>query len=112
MNRLTVAGATALTIATLAIAAPQQAVAGSGDVAAGLLGGFAVGAFVGSVLGPPAPVIVRACAGLCGGAAAGVCGTAVLLDPRPAGLGRLPLGAAAHPGLRLIAGRREPKLRR
>jgi hypothetical protein len=58
MNRLTVAGATALTIVTMAVAAPQQAVAGSGDVAAGLLGGFAVGAFVGSVLGPPAPVIV------------------------------------------------------
>ena len=58
MNRLTVASATALTIATLVVAAPQQAFAGSGDVAAGLLGGFALGAFVGSALGPPAPIIV------------------------------------------------------
>jgi hypothetical protein len=52
MNRLTVACAAA-TIAILA----QPAHAGSGDVAAGLLGGFAVGAFVGSVLGAP-PVYV------------------------------------------------------
>jgi hypothetical protein len=58
MNRLTVAGATAMTIAVLAMAAPHPVRAGSGDVAAGLLGGFAVGAFVGSVLGPPAPVYV------------------------------------------------------
>ena len=58
MNRLTVAGATAVALAVLAVAAPHQASAGSGDVAAGLLGGFAVGAFVGSVLGPPAPVYV------------------------------------------------------
>ena len=58
MNRLTVAGATAVTIAVLAVAAPHRANAGSGDVAAGLLGGFAVGAFVGAVLGPPAPVYV------------------------------------------------------
>ncbi len=58
MNRLTVAGVSALVNATMALAAPQQALAGSGDVAAGLLGGFALGAFVGSVLGPPAPVIV------------------------------------------------------
>jgi len=57
MNRLTVACATAVTVAVLAVAAPHQARAGSGDVAAGLLGGFAVGAFVGSVLGAP-PVYV------------------------------------------------------
>lgn len=62
MKRLTVAGATALTIAVMAVV-PQQAQAGSGDVAAGLLGGFALGAFVGSALGPPvvvapAPVVV------------------------------------------------------
>jgi hypothetical protein len=58
MNRLSVAGAAALTVAVIAIAVPRPALAGSGDVAAGLLGGFAVGAFVGSMLGPPAPVIV------------------------------------------------------
>ena len=49
---LRVAG-TALSIITVS---PAQA--GSGDVAAGLLGGFAVGAIVGSVLGPPPAVYV------------------------------------------------------
>jgi hypothetical protein len=58
MKRLSVVAATAATIAVLAVAGPDQARAGSGDVAAGLLGGFAVGALVGSVLGPPAPVYV------------------------------------------------------
>ena len=46
-----------------ASAVPNYAHAGSGDVAAGLLGGFAVGAIVGSALAPrpyyaPAPVYV------------------------------------------------------
>ncbi len=40
----------------MAIASPANA--GSGDVAAGLIGGFAAGAFVGSMLGPPRPVYV------------------------------------------------------
>ena len=40
-----------------ALAAAHHAHAGNGDVAAGLLGGFAAGAIVGSVLAPrPAPV--------------------------------------------------------
>ena len=48
---------TALTISALAAASPAQA--GNGDVAAGLLGGFAAGAIVGSVLAPrPVPVYV------------------------------------------------------
>jgi hypothetical protein len=42
-----------------ALAAAHHAHAGNGDVAAGLLGGFAAGAIVGSVLAPrPAPVYV------------------------------------------------------
>jgi hypothetical protein len=46
-------------IAVTAVTAPNSALAGSGDVAAGLLGGFAVGAIVGSALAPrPAPVYV------------------------------------------------------
>jgi hypothetical protein len=50
-------------IAASAVAVPNYAHAGSGDVAAGLLGGFAVGAIVGSALAPrpyyaPAPVYV------------------------------------------------------
>jgi hypothetical protein len=46
-------------IAVTAVAVPNSAQAGSGDVAAGLLGGFAVGAIVGSALATrPAPVYV------------------------------------------------------
>jgi hypothetical protein len=42
-----------------ALAAADHAHAGSGDVAAGLLGGFAVGAIVGSAMASrPAPVYV------------------------------------------------------
>jgi hypothetical protein len=49
--------ATALTLS--ALAAASHAHAGNGDVAAGLLGGFAVGAIVGSAMAPrPAPVYV------------------------------------------------------
>jgi hypothetical protein len=49
--------AAAITIS--ALAAASHAHAGNGDVAAGLLGGFAAGAIVGSVLAPrPAPVYV------------------------------------------------------
>jgi hypothetical protein len=44
--------------AALSIAIASPANAGSGDVAAGLLGGFAAGAFVGSVLAGPRPVYV------------------------------------------------------
>jgi hypothetical protein len=48
---------TAVTVS--ALAAPHHAHAGNGDVAAGLLGGFAAGAIVGTVLAPrPAPVYV------------------------------------------------------
>ncbi len=48
---------TAVTIS--ALVAVNHAYAGNGDVAAGLLGGFAAGAIVGSVLAPrPAPVYV------------------------------------------------------
>ncbi len=47
------------TVAVSALAAPRTAHAGNGDVAAGLLGGFAVGAIVGSAIAPrPAPVYV------------------------------------------------------
>jgi hypothetical protein len=47
------------TVAISALAAPSIAHAGNGDVAAGLLGGFAVGAIVGSAIAPrPAPVYV------------------------------------------------------
>jgi hypothetical protein len=46
-------------IAVTSVAVPNSAEAGSGDVAAGLLGGFAVGAIVGSALATrPAPVYV------------------------------------------------------
>jgi hypothetical protein len=46
-------------VAVSALAAFTPAHAGNGDVAAGLLGGFAAGAIVGSVLAPrPAPVYV------------------------------------------------------
>ena len=49
--------ATAVTVSALAVA--SHAHAGNGDVAAGLLGGFAVGAIVGSAMAPrPAPVYV------------------------------------------------------
>ena len=44
------------TALSLAIVSPANA--GSGDIAAGLIGGFAAGAIVGSVLGPPRPVYV------------------------------------------------------
>jgi NAD(P)H-hydrate repair Nnr-like enzyme with NAD(P)H-hydrate dehydratase domain len=48
---------TALSMSVLAVATPARA--GSGDVAAGLIGGFAAGAIVGSALAPrPAPVYV------------------------------------------------------
>jgi hypothetical protein len=49
-----------VTVVTVsALAAAHHAHAGNGDVAAGLLGGFAAGAIVGSVLAPrPAPVYV------------------------------------------------------
>src|SRR5262245_54439322 len=48
---------TAISISALAAAHPAHA--GSGDVAAGLIGGFAAGAIVGSALAPrPAPVYV------------------------------------------------------
>src|SRR5262245_65502104 len=54
----------AVTVSALADA--HHAHAGNGDVAAGLLGGFAAGAIVGSVLAPrPAPVYV-APAPVCG----------------------------------------------
>jgi hypothetical protein len=43
---------------TLSLVMVTPANAGSGDVAAGLLGGFAAGAFVGSVLAGPRPVYV------------------------------------------------------
>jgi NAD(P)H-hydrate repair Nnr-like enzyme with NAD(P)H-hydrate dehydratase domain len=46
---------TAFSMSALAAATPARA--GSGDVAAGLIGGFAAGAIVGSALAPrPAPV--------------------------------------------------------
>src|SRR5215468_8375170 len=49
--------ATAFSIFVVAAANPAQA--GSGDVAAGLIGGFAAGAIVGTALAPrPAPVYV------------------------------------------------------
>ena len=48
---------TAISISALAAAHPAHA--GGGDVAAGLIGGFAAGAIVGTVLTPrPAPVYV------------------------------------------------------
>lgn len=48
---------TAFSISALVTATPAHA--GSGDVAAGLIGGFAAGAIVGSALAPrPAPVYV------------------------------------------------------
>ena len=48
---------TAISISALAAAHPAHA--GSGDVAAGLIGGFAAGAIVGTALAPrPAPVYV------------------------------------------------------
>jgi hypothetical protein len=48
---------TALSMSALATATPAHA--GGGDVAAGLIGGFAAGAIVGSALAPrPAPVYV------------------------------------------------------
>jgi hypothetical protein len=46
----------AAALAVAGFAAPGIAQAGNGDVAAGLIGGFAAGAIVGSVLAPrPAP---------------------------------------------------------
>ena len=46
-------------IAISALAAPNPARADAGDVAAGLLGGLAVGAIIGSAVAPrPAPVYV------------------------------------------------------
>ncbi len=48
---------TAITVS--AVATSNVAHAGNGDVAAGLLGGFAIGAIVGSAMAPrPAPVYV------------------------------------------------------
>jgi hypothetical protein len=48
---------TAFSMSALAAATPARA--GGGDVAAGLIGGFAAGAIVGSALAPrPAPVYV------------------------------------------------------
>ena len=48
---------TAITVS--AVATANVAHAGNGDVAAGLLGGFAIGAIVGSAMAPrPAPVYV------------------------------------------------------
>jgi hypothetical protein len=48
----------ATAVAISALAAANQAHAGNGNVAAGLLGGFAAGAIVGSVLAPRPPVYV------------------------------------------------------
>jgi hypothetical protein len=82
---------TAFSMSALAAATPARA--GSGDVAAGLIGGFAAGAIVGSALAPrPAPVYV---------APAGLCGAGMLLDAWQTHVGRLSLGSAAHPSLRL-----------
>jgi hypothetical protein len=48
-----------LTALTVTVSIPNFARAGNGDVAAGLLGGFALGAIVGSAVAPrPAPVYV------------------------------------------------------
>jgi hypothetical protein len=58
--KLAIAGLVAA-VTVSAVAAPNYAQAGGGDVAAGLLGGIAIGAIVGSALAPrpyyaPAPV--------------------------------------------------------
>jgi hypothetical protein len=45
--------ATAATLALTAVAAPQKAEAGGGRIAAGLIGGLAVGALIGSALAAP-----------------------------------------------------------
>src|SRR4029450_1776206 len=76
---------TAISISALAAAHPAHA--GSGDVAAGLIGGFAGGALVWSAVAPPPPPAHAGSgavpAGLIGGFAAGaIVGSA--LAPRPA----------------------------
>ena len=87
---------TAISISALAAAHPAHA--GSGDVAAGLIGGFAAGAIVGSALAPrPAPVYVAP--------APVYVVEPVLLDARQTHVGRLSLGAHPRAGLRLSKAR-------
>ena len=96
MTRGLIVLVTAATMGAAILPAPAQAGSNGGAVAAGVIGGLAVGAILGAAAAQPR--YYGAGAGLRRAAAA-----VLLLDPRRAGVGRLSrrLGAPARAGLRL-----------
>ena len=101
MTRGLIALAVAAAMGAAILPAPAQAGNNGGAVAAGVIGGLAIGSMLGAAAaqpryyGPaPAPVYVAP-------------PPVVLLDPRRAGVGRLSrrLGPPARAGLRLTASR-------
>ena len=99
MTRGLIVLVTAATMGAAILPAPAQAGSNGGAVAAGVIGGLAVGAMLGAAAAQPR-YYVRAGAGLRRSAAA-----VLLLDPRRAGVGRLSrrLGPPARAGLRLTS---------
>ena len=105
MTRGLIVLVTAATMGAAILPAPAQAGGNGGAVAAGVIGGLAVGGMLGAAAAQPRYYAPGA--GLCRSAAA-----VLLLDPRRAGVGRLSrrVGAAARAGLRLTDAQRLPRI--